>query len=443
MVESKIRLLFSSNAFWSNSGYGVQGRSLLPRLAGLPEIGGVQNVAMFAWYGLQGGMHEVNGIRCYPAGVDPYGNDIIGAHAQDWGADVVISLIDVWVMKETAQKIHPALWLPWIPIDHQPVPQVVLDSLKGAHRPLTYSKWGQQLLADAGVANTYIPHGVEPSVFCVRQSTEVRRFRQEVLGNPQHLTVMVAANKGYPDRKAFQVQVRAWARFAQDKPGARLYIHTEPTTMYGGIDFGALMGNLGIADKCIFPDRYQYFRGLPAEYLALIYNNADVYLGASMSEGFGIPIIEAQASGAPVIVTDFSAMPELVRWGCKVPPRDMVWTQLNSWQAWPDVDGIWEALEGLYGQWHDNGDVWPMAKRLKAEAAIHEEYGWDVIVARNWGPLFEELAGQVRGGASSGQPEPDRLETRPAASGRRLPSPIQVVEPVWAGVNGGDHAAVV
>jgi glycosyltransferase involved in cell wall biosynthesis len=428
-----IRLLYSSNAFWTNSGYGVQGRSLLPRLAALPQVGGVQNVAMFAWYGLQGGTHEVGGIRCYPAGADAYGNDIIGAHAQDFAANVVISLIDVWVMKETAQKVSPALWLPWLPIDHDPVPQLVLDSLQGAHRPLTYSKWGHELLAKAGVANTYIPHGVEPSVYRVLPAEQVRAFRREVLFGAEHLTVMVAANKGFPDRKAFQVQLRAWAQFAQDKPGARLYIHTEPTTMYGGIDFGALMANLGISEKCIFPDRYQYFRGLPPEYLALVYNNADVFLGAAMSEGFGIPLIEAQACGAPVVTTDFSAMPELVRWGYRVAPRDMVWTQLNAWQAWPDVDGIRDALHELYAEWHDNGDAWPLAKRLRAEAAIHGEYSWDAIVAEQWGPLMAELARTVTPAQPVRAAQPAAMAALVAGPGAKLVA----VEPT-AAVNGSE-----
>ena len=59
-----LRILYSSNAFWSASGYGVQGRSLLPRLAELPEVGGRDNIAMFAWYGLQGGVHNVEGSAC-------------------------------------------------------------------------------------------------------------------------------------------------------------------------------------------------------------------------------------------------------------------------------------------------------------------------------------------------------------------------------------------
>lgn len=120
----------------------MQSASLLPRLAELPEFGGRKNIAQFAWYGLQGSIQTLQGFRIYPAGVDPYGNDIIEAHTKDFGANIVISLIDVWVLKQTAQKVAPALWLPWTPIDHDPIPEAVVNALKGAHLTLSYSKWG-------------------------------------------------------------------------------------------------------------------------------------------------------------------------------------------------------------------------------------------------------------------------------------------------------------
>ena len=390
-----IRILYSSNAFWAPSGYGVQGKSLLPRLATLPEIDGREAVAQFAWYGLQGGLHYVDGIKIYPAGNDPYGNDIIGAHTKNHRANVVISLIDVWVMKDTARAIAPAVWLPWLPIDHDPVPQKVLDALDGAYIPLTYAKWGYQQLKTAGVDNVYIPHGIEPDVYRILNADTVARFRREVLMNPEHLTMMVAANKGYPDRKAFQFQLRGWAEFAKDKPGARLYIHTEPTTMYGGIDFAALLDNLGIKDKVIFPDRYNYFLGYPAEYMALLYNAADVFLGASMSEGFGIPLIEAQACGTPVVTTNATSMPELVRWGQIVDPVDRWWTPLNAWQYLPSVAGIAEALSQLHAQWLDNGVRKDATAQEIAQDAIHSEYGWSNIVRDYWAPLMRRLAGEL------------------------------------------------
>lgn len=389
----KLRLLYSSNAFWASSGYGVQGYSLLPRLANLPEFGGRDAIAQFAWYGLQGGIHSVDGFRVYPKGVDDYGNDIIQSHVQHFGANLCISLIDVWVMKDTAKKIAPALWCPWLPIDHDPVPQPFIEALRGAHLPITYSKWGQRMLADAGVENIYIPHGIEPNFFHVNPDVDkVKAFKQYLAPGCDHLTVMVAANKGYPDRKAFQVQLRAWANFAKDKPGARLYMHTEPTTMYGGLDLPALLKNLGISDKVTFPPRYDLWCGFPADFMSMIYNAADMYMGATMAEGFGIPLIEAQACGVPVVTTDFSSMPELVRWGYAVPPADMFWSPIGAWQAWPDVRGIQDTLEEYWQEWHQMGDIWPMSKRFQSQEAIHSEYSWDVIVAEQWAPVIAKLA---------------------------------------------------
>ena len=72
-------------------------------------------------------------------------------------------------------------------------------------------------------------------------------------------------------------------------------------------------------------------------------------MAASMAIAFfevapGCPI-RAEACGTPVIVTDFASMPELVRWGVKVPLADRFWVSgLESWWAWPDWRGVRDAL---------------------------------------------------------------------------------------------------
>lgn len=383
-----MRILYSSNAFWAKSGYGVQGLSLLPRLAELPEIGGRENIAQFAWYGSQGGMHNVEGFTVYPAGADPYGNDIIQSHTKHFNADVVITLIDVWVLKDTGKKVKPALWLPWLPIDHYPVPPKVIDALEGADLPLTYSKWGSQLLESQGVKNRYIPHGIETKQFFIQDYSELR---QQFFGNA-HLTSMVAANKGYPDRKALGAQIMAWADFAKDKPDVKLYLHTEPTPLYGGLNLFALTSALGIAEKVHFPDRYENFMGLPTEYMAMIYNSTDVLLAASRSEGFGIPIIEAQACGTPVITSNFSSMPELIRYGDILEPAHLNFTNQDAFDSYPDQKAITKALEEHYQGWLDRGKEKDLEQGTKAMQAIHKEYGWDTLVKDHWAGLIKDLA---------------------------------------------------
>lgn len=390
-MDNKLRLLYSSNAIWAKSGYGVQGMSLLPRLAELEEFGGRENIANFAWYGSQGGTHFIDGFKIYPAGMDAYGNDVIQAHTRNFDANIVVTLIDAWVLQDIAKKVAPALWLPWLPIDHTPVPQKVLEGIKDAYLPLTYSKWGSELLKSQGVANQYIPHGIETEVFKIIQDSAVDGFKKNYLRCDGHLTIMVAANKGYPDRKGFQQQLRAWADFSKDKPDARLYLHTEPTPMYQGLNLPVLCQALGIQDKVTFPDRYNYFIGFPAEYMAYLYNAADVLMSASMAEGFGIPIIESQACGTPVITVNFSSCPELVRYGYVTNPLDLFWTPLEAWQCWPNALEVKNSLEENYSDWLANGKQKNQDEGEKASKAIHEEFSWDTIVKDHWKPLMSSL----------------------------------------------------
>lgn len=387
---NKIKLLYSSNAFWANSGYGIQGRSLLPRLSQLESIGGKENIAQFAWYGSQGGIHEINGFRIYPAGTDPYGNDILDSHAKHFGANVVVTLIDAWVLQNTAQKVAPALWLPWLPVDHDPVPEKVIEALQGAYLPLSYSQHGHNALLNQGIPNKYIPHGIEPSIFKILQDSDVQAFKNTYFPFHGHLTSMVAANKGFPDRKSFQVQVRAWAEFAKDKSDVRLYLHTEPTPLYQGLDLHKLIAALDITDKVFFPNRYENYIGLPQEYLTFIYNCSNVLMAASMGEGFGIPIIEAQACGTPVITTNFTSMPELIHYGYITEPRDIFWTPMNSWQAWPDHVQIKDALEDNYTTWKSNNCQKDENRGKQAQEDIYALYDWDICV-KHWEAVFQEI----------------------------------------------------
>ena len=368
----------------------MQGQSLLPRLRALPEV---EDIGIFAWYGLQGGIWEWNGFKIYPMHRDVYGNDMYRAHAQDFKADVVITLIDIWVLRDLAAQIAPIQWWPWFPLDTEPASPFVLRSLKGASKKLVYSKWSQKLLANAGVEDTsYIPHGIETDKFKVLEPNETRQqFRDYHFGaDAEFVVTMVAANKGEDDRKAFGYQLQAFQRFAKDKPNVRLWMHTTPGMDSKGVDIGAMLHLLDISDKVRFPLPYQYAMGYPVDWMSALYNSSDVFLGATKAEGFGIPLIEAGACGIPVIATDFSAMSELVRWGIKVPAIAKEWCPLHGWRAIPSVDHIHAALETLYEQWQTNGKTWPMEQRLAVQDQIHAEFGWDAIVRDYWHPLIKD-----------------------------------------------------
>lgn len=78
-----------------------------------------------------------------------------------------------------------------------------------------------------------------------------------------------------------------------------------------------LVEKIGISDRVKFLD-YVQDDDLPA-----LYQMSSAFLLLSFYEGFGLPVLEAMASGAPVIASDSTALPEVVgQHGCLVNPSD-------------------------------------------------------------------------------------------------------------------------
>lgn len=65
------------------------------------------------------------------------------------------------------------------------------------------------------------------------------------------------------------------------------------------------VAKLGVEDRVVFTGY------VPDEDLVWIYNACDVFVYPSVYEGFGLPVIEAMACGAPVITSNTSSLPEV------------------------------------------------------------------------------------------------------------------------------------
>ncbi len=89
-----------------------------------------------------------------------------------------------------------------------------------------------------------------------------------------------------------------------------------------------IIGRLTERQKVLLAEheiRYENLYGISQEALALCYRTADIVTFVSTYEGFGMPVIEAQASGTPVITSDLSPMREIAGAGaCLVDPMDAV-----------------------------------------------------------------------------------------------------------------------
>lgn len=339
-----MKILWHSNSPFAPTGYGNQTGLFTDRL----DKAGYE-VIVSCFYGLQGAPLNLGNIRMLPGSKDAYGNDVLLAHSEFYETDMTLILCDAWVYNpEMLRAIGSAYF--WAPVDHDPVPPAVLNSVEAARGIIAYSKFGEAQFKAAGLTPYYVPHGVDSKVFKIKDQAAARAY-MHAPNKDIFMAGMVLANKGAPSRKAFDQQIRAFAAFHKRHPDSMLYLHTDMKGL-NGEDIGNIIRLSGLPRQAVAAvQQYEYLTGmLGNEHMMNLYNSLDVVMNATRGEGFGIPVIEAQMCGTPVIVTNATAMPELVKAGLgwKVPYVDKIFTAQNSYQFIPSVKAIEDSLEAAY-----------------------------------------------------------------------------------------------
>jgi len=384
------RILWSSNAPWAATGYG---RQTAYCLRGIRDLG--HEIACLAWYGLEGGSVTWEGIPIWPKQLDPYGNDAMFYRIKKWHPDVLITLIDLWVMD--ANLGNATRHCPWFPIDHaDPIPPPIAQKFDSAHRLLVYSRYAERVISEHEGGKykaklRYIPHGTPCSIFrpldSPEQRTAIRKRFYPDWPADAFIVGMVAANKGYPSRKSFPEAFEAFAKLHARHPNARLYLHSHVGSEFKGPDLQQFLKMFGLQDVARFANPNMLLTGdLPDDHMREVYGTFDVLLAPSQGEGFGLPLIESQACGIPIITTDHSAMSELCGSGWQVKPLRLTPSLIGGWFAEADVDGVHHALEECYRR--PESTVRGMAAMAR-EFALR--YDWPTVMRDYWKPFLEEI----------------------------------------------------
>lgn len=390
-----MRIAWTSNAPWCGTGYGGQTSEIVPRLKAAGH-----DVAIQANYGLSGSTIEWNGIPVMPQGIDGYSNDLTPFQIAQWigkdGNGLGITLFDVWVYKAPQWDEVPLL--SWTPVDHGPLPPDEVRSFfdrPGRKWALAMSRSGEKSLLDSGLHRDrvfYAPHSFNPSVFYPGASTMRSKMS---IPEDAHLTMINAANKGNtPIRKCFPEMLLAWATFANRHPDAYLYLHTEVLGMAGGVRIERLLERFKAPlDRVRLVPQYELRMGIASSVMGDLYRAADVLLSTSRGEGFGLGVLEAQATGIPAIATNWTAQPELVGSGWLV-EGELEWDEFQGsfWKV-PHIEEILNALEASYSLKADTA----AAADAKAKALAHAApYATDRVFADHWVPILGKMESLVR-----------------------------------------------
>lgn len=163
----------------------------------------------------------------------------------------------------------------------------------------------QEAIEHLGVAPddvTLISSGVDPVFSPWRSSaSEVGAFRRR-FGLADRFALYTG---GFDSRKNLARLVRAWAKAARPE-GAQL--------VFAGLGEPTAIGELrAIAADSGLPETALKFVGYVSdEDLVRLYSLTSVFVFPSFHEGFGLPILEAMACGAPVVAANATSLPEVV-----------------------------------------------------------------------------------------------------------------------------------
>ena len=378
-----------SPALHVKSGYGIQAAHLARQL----QADGHQ-VVVYAISGVGAGVLTIEGVTHYPGGRLSYQADVLERNVRDSRAQVVITLVDLCnqdaatmarLIQSGIQVMH------WVPVDCEPLSVIDEAVLRhGGGQPVAMSRFGERMLRDAGFTPAYAPHCVDTGIFRPFPA-EYRDELREDQGLTGKFVIGVNAANGDLSRKGFFEMWRGFAAFHKEHPDTVLQLHSE---LDGQFDHIHEIRSLGLEKAVLATDDHLMKTGrLDAGYMAAWYNTCDAGLMSSWGEGFGVPAIEFQACGVPVIATDCSALTELVQpgTGWRVPgelkPNPL---HKRAWKA-PWIKGIEQALTKAHAAWSRGGAAW--AQRQDKARVFTEAYETSEVYERYWRPILAGLPG--------------------------------------------------
>jgi len=111
-------------------------------------------------------------------------------------------------------------------------------------------------------------------------------------------------------RKNLVRLIEAFARITKDITNLNLVITGK--TKGEGREGWMYEDTLKVPKQLGIEDRIKFLGFVPQEDLPYLLTGARAFILPSLWEGFGIPVLEAMASGVPVLVSDVSSLPEVV-----------------------------------------------------------------------------------------------------------------------------------
>jgi len=368
----KRRVLFVGEASFLATGFSTYWNEVIQRLYATGEFS-IAEMGSYAhaddprcqqvpwkFYPVAPARSDAAAMAIYDPRVNPthqFGEGCFDDVCLDFKPDIVLAIRDWWmdefILRSPLRKNFSLVWMPTI--DGEPQRELWLDSYKQCDRILTYSQYGLDLLKKTGRPGTELVTIAAPGVdLDTFKPPDDKREHKAKLGiDPNSLIVgTVMRNQ---KRKLYYDLIEAfsqWLYRSKSKGHTELakrtflYLHTSYPDV--GYDIGKAVQDFKVGNKVIMTylcancqTAYPAFfsgdvmvcrkcgqlaahppnagHSCPRNVLADIMKTFDLYVQYSISEGFGMPCVDAIACGIPLAAVDYSAMQDHLRCPTSLP----------------------------------------------------------------------------------------------------------------------------
>lgn len=366
-----MKILWHSHSPAVATGYGTPTALWLPKLRDMGH-----EVVASAFYGQVQEITSYQGIPVVNSDDGKYGATVLRDLADANGADVIVTLMDTWVLDPAVFRGRRSVH--WFPVDTRPLSPLDGQFLRQSEGfPVAMSEYGKTALADAGFYGAAIPYAFDPAVFCPDDEDRAAARRD---GNLDGMFA-VGINAANVERKAWPEQLTAFAMLWHEHPGEVVLLAN--TSRRGPVNLDAIVRSLSLPAEAI---RWSISGLMGGQGLATWYRSLDVLSACSYAEGFCLPVVEAQAAGTPVIVTGHPPVSEEAGLHGQHVAYELSWSQLHqAWWQRPSVAALHAALEKAFAG----------RERDPAIVSYVEKYSADEV-APQWAEILDWAAGGSR-----------------------------------------------
>jgi glycosyltransferase involved in cell wall biosynthesis len=380
-----LRIFVVSDGPQHGTGYGQVGRSLCLRL-----VKDGHEVYCYGPGGFSNGqltyIHKPTGLSwevlAAKFGDSRGGSDGIPHWLEEYNPDLLITLLDPCSLEDYGLYNMPT-WM-WAPIDTWPINNKEAGILGRADKIFVPTQWGLNQLNQIGLNGEYIPYGLETSELYYDHEGR-KRFRDALgIDDSIFLVGMIGAHYQIPDRKGFPYAFEAIKNLSSEHDNVKAFIFTQlKQNQDGYLDLEGVRDTMGLGNTVGFC-RDMGPRYISSDEMRDMLCGFDVLLQPSMTEGFGLPVIEAQACGTPVVVNRATALTELsgpLTIGAE--PAGSMMGPDGTLISIPDVNGITQALTMIYEDWESG-------KANHDGRWARDKFSWDILYDKHWRPLLSE-----------------------------------------------------